>query len=78
MVDDNYSDYNRYGQLLFDIQTNNGGMYTRTPAIRKTKQRFTHSVRLPADITGCGISIMNMYYLDGRYNKYGGFGPFDT
>jgi len=79
VIFDNYSDYNRYGQLLFDIQTNNGGMYIEgTPSDPQNQATF-YSFRafwLADTKRVWNLNHEYVHYLDGRYNKYGGFGHF--
>ncbi|WP_440057030.1 collagenase (plasmid) [Pseudoalteromonas sp. T1lg65] len=79
VIFDNYSDYNRYGQLLFDIQTNNGGMYIEGTPSDPDNQATFYSFR--AFWTDDPYKVWNLnheyvHYLDGRFNKYGGFGHF--
>ncbi|MEO2267335.1 collagenase [Pseudoalteromonas sp. YIC-656] len=79
VIFDNYSDYNRYGQLLFDINTNNGGMYIEGTPSDPNNQATFYSFR--AFWTQDRNKVWNLnheyvHYLDGRFNKYGGFGHF--
>ncbi|CAM4189949.1 collagenase [Pseudoalteromonas byunsanensis] len=79
VIFDNYSDYNRYGQLLFDIHTDNGGMYIEGTPSDPNNQATFYSFQ--AFWTGDKFKVWNLnheyvHYLDGRFNKYGGFGHF--
>ncbi len=79
IIFDNYSDYNRYGQLLFDINTNNGGMYIEGTPSDANNQATFFSFRAfwMADRNKVwNLNHEYVHYLDGRFNKYGGFGHF--
>ncbi|MBY5994191.1 collagenase [Ferrimonas balearica] len=74
----NWSQYNAYGQLLFDIGTDNGGMYIEgTPQAEGNQARFFafRGWWLP-EFTVWNLNHEYVHYLDGRYVKYGGFGHF--
>lgn len=74
----NWSQYNAYGQLLFDISTDNGGMYIEgTPQAEGNQARFFafRGWWLP-DYNVWNLNHEYVHYLDGRYIKYGGFGHF--
>ncbi|MFC6632782.1 collagenase [Microbulbifer taiwanensis] len=81
VVFDNYSQYNRYGQLLFDIHTDNGGMFLEGEPERADNQaRF---IAFETFWKGPEFGIWNLeheyvHYLDGRFNKYGAFGHFPS
>ncbi|WP_105169623.1 collagenase [Pseudoalteromonas sp. T1lg23B] len=79
VIFDDYSDYNRYGQLLFDIHTDNGGMYIEGTPSDPNNQATFYSFQ--AFWTADKFKVWNLnheyvHYLDGRFNKYGGFGHF--
>ncbi|MBY5923497.1 collagenase [Ferrimonas balearica] len=74
----NWSQYNAYGQLLFDIGTDNGGMYIEgTPQAEGNQARFFafRGWWLP-EFNVWNLNHEYVHYLDGRYIKYGGFGHF--
>ncbi|MBY6019943.1 collagenase [Halomonas denitrificans] len=74
----NWSQYNAYGQLLFDISTDNGGMYIEgTPQAEGNQARFFafRGWWLP-EFNIWNLNHEYIHYLDGRYIKYGGFGHF--
>ena len=81
VVFDNYSQYNEYAALLFDINTNNGGMFLEgDPGESGNQARF---IAFEAFWTNPDFSIWNLeheyvHYLDGRFNKWGGFGHFPS
>ncbi|MBY6188792.1 collagenase [Marinobacter hydrocarbonoclasticus] len=74
----NWSQYNAYGQLLFDIGTDNGGMYIEgIPQAEGNQARFFafRGWWLP-EYNVWNLNHEYVHYLDGRYIKYGGFGHF--
>ena len=81
VVFDNYSQYNEYAALLFDINTNNGGMFLEgDPGEAGNQARF---IAFEAFWSNPDFSIWNLeheyvHYLDGRFNKWGGFGHFPS
>ncbi|WP_160153722.1 collagenase [Microbulbifer sp. ALW1] len=81
VVFDNYSQYNEYAALLFDINTNNGGMFLEgDPGEKGNQARF---IAFEAFWMNPDFSIWNLeheyvHYLDGRFNKWGGFGHFPS
>ncbi|WP_082859343.1 collagenase [Microbulbifer sp. Q7] len=81
VVFDNYSQYNEYAALLFDINTNNGGMFLEgDPGEQGNQARF---IAFEAFWKDPDFSIWNLeheyvHYLDGRFNKWGGFGHFPS
>ncbi|MFV8782574.1 collagenase [Microbulbifer sp. SA54] len=81
VVFDNYSQYNQYASLLFDIDTNNGGMFLEgVPEQPDNQARF---IAFEAFWKDPDFSIWNLeheyvHYLDGRFNKRGGFGHFPS
>ncbi|WP_440876126.1 collagenase [Thalassotalea sp. PLHSN55] len=77
----NAAEYNKYGQLVFDISTDNGGMYiegvTQDPDNLATFYSFEHFWVRPK------FQIWNLqheyvHYLDGRFNKYDTFNHFPS
>lgn len=81
VVFDNYSQYNQYASLLFDINTNNGGMYLEgTPEEPGNQARFIafEAFWKDPDFTIWNLEHEYVHYLDGRFNKRGGFGHFPS
>lgn len=81
IIFDNYSDYNRYGQLVFNIGTNNGGMYIEGTPSDPNNQATFYSFQ--AFWKNPEFSVWNLnheyvHYLDGRFVKYGSFGHFPS
>ncbi|WKD48131.1 collagenase [Microbulbifer spongiae] len=81
VVFDNYSQYNEYASLLFDINTNNGGMFLEGDPGKAGNQARLFAFE--AFWTNPDFSIWNLeheyvHYLDGRFNKRGGFGHFPS
>jgi microbial collagenase len=79
VIFDNAAEYNKYGQLIFDIHTDNGGMYiegtTQNPDNLATFYTFEHFWIRPE----FGVWNLNhefVHYLDGRFNKYDTYGHF--
>ena len=77
----NASEYNKYGQLTFDINTNNGGMYiegiTQDPDNQATFYSYEHFWVRPK------FQVWNLHheyvhYLDGRFIKYDTFNHFPS
>lgn len=70
-------DYRTYAGVLFDIDTNNGGMYLEgDPAAHGNVPRF---IAYEAEWQRPTFAIWNLnheftHYLDGRFNMYGDFG----
>lgn len=81
IVFDDYSDYNLYGALHFNIRTNNGGMYIEgTPSDPANQARFFAFQRFwqPKPFTVWNLEHEYIHYLDGRYASYGPFGHFPS
>ncbi|MEH8020437.1 collagenase [Rheinheimera metallidurans] len=77
VIFDNYSDYNYYGGLYFNINTNNGGMYIEgTPADPDNQARFFSFQRYwqPSPFAVWNLEHEYIHYLDGRFVNYGPFG----
>ncbi|MEU0520037.1 collagenase [Streptosporangium sp. NPDC006007] len=75
-VFDSSSDYGTFAGLLYDIDTNNGGMYLEgNPAIAGNQPRF---IAYEAEWVRPTFEIWNLnheytHYLDGRFDMYGDF-----
>ncbi|GLX79848.1 hypothetical protein tinsulaeT_31880 [Thalassotalea insulae] len=81
VIFDNYSDYNRYGQLTFNINTNNGGMYIEGTPSDSDNQATFYSFQAfwqKPEFSVWNLNHEYVHYLDGRFNKYGGFGHFPS
>ena len=75
----NWSQYNAYGQLIYDIQTNNGGMYLEgTPQKQGNQARFFAFRQwwVQPKFSVWNLNHEYVHYLDGRFVKYGKFGHF--
>jgi microbial collagenase len=81
VVFNNAAEYNKYGQLVFDIDTNNGGMYiegtTQDPDNLATFYSYEHFWVRPK------FQVWNLHheyvhYLDGRFIKYDTFNHFPS
>ncbi|WP_105101565.1 collagenase [Microbulbifer pacificus] len=81
VVFDNYSQYNEYAALLFDINTNNGGMFLEgDPGKAENQARFIafEAFWINPDFRIWNLEHEYVHYLDGRFNKWGGFGHFPS
>ncbi|MCH2057368.1 MAG: collagenase [Thalassotalea sp.] len=79
VIFDNYSEYNRHGQLKFNIFTNNGGMYIEGTPSADVNQATFYAFEHFWDQSKFGVWNLNheyVHYLDGRFVKYGGFGHY--
>lgn len=79
VIFDNYSEYNRHGQLTFNIFTNNGGMYIEGTPSADVNQATFYAFEHFWDQSKFGVWNLNheyVHYLDGRFVKYGGFGHY--
>ncbi|OUL56448.1 collagenase [Pseudoalteromonas ulvae] len=79
VIFDDYSSYNRYGQMTFNIQTNNGGMYIEGNPSDPDNQATFYSFEafwLRPQLSVWNLNHEYVHYLDGRFSKYGGFGHF--
>ncbi|WP_447017528.1 collagenase [Shewanella algae] len=75
----NWSQYNAYGQLLFDIGTDNGGMYIEGTPQQPGNQASFFAFRqfwIAPEFAIWNLNHEYVHYLDGRFVKYGGFGHF--
>jgi microbial collagenase len=77
VVFDDYSNYSKYASVIYDIDTNNGGMYLEgNPAAVGNQARF---IAHEASWLRPTFSVWNLeheyvHYLDGRFNMAGDFG----
>lgn len=75
----NWSQYNAYGQLLFDISTDNGGMYIEGTPAKPGNQATFFAYRqfwIEPEFAIWNLNHEYVHYLDGHFVKYGGFGHF--
>ena len=75
----NWSQYNAYGQLLFDISTGNGGMYIEGTPSKPGNQATFFAYRqfwIQPEFAIWNLNHEYVHYLDGHFIKYGGFGHF--
>ncbi|HEY9104904.1 M9 family metallopeptidase [Chitinimonas sp.] len=76
VVFDDYTNYSKYASVIYDIDTNNGGMYLEgNPAQAGNQARF---VAHEASWLRPTFKIWNLeheyvHYLDGRFDMYGDF-----
>ncbi len=81
VVFENAAEYNKYGQLTFDISTNNGGMYiegtTQDPENQATFYSYEHFWVRPK-FQVWNLQHEYVHYLDGRFNKYDTFNHFPS
>ena len=77
----NAAEYNKYGQLVFDINTNNGGMYiegtTQDPDNLATFYSYEHFWIRPK-FQVWNLNHEYVHYLDGRFIKYDTFNHFPS
>ncbi|MCC5826915.1 collagenase [Alkalimonas sp.] len=81
IIFDDYSDYNLYGALHFNIRTNNGGMYIEgSPSDPDNQARFFAFQKFwqPEPFAVWNLEHEYIHYLDGRYASYGPFGHFPS
>ncbi|CAM4184441.1 MULTISPECIES: collagenase [Shewanella] len=77
----NWSQYNAYGQLLFDIGTDNGGIYIEGTPSNPDNQASFFAYRqfwIAPEFAIWNLNHEYVHYLDGRFVKYGGFGHFPS
>lgn len=77
----NWSQYNAYGQLLFDIRTDNGGMYIEGTPSKPGNQATFFAFRqfwIEPEFAIWNLNHEYVHYLDGHFVKYGGFGHFPS
>lgn len=81
IVFNNAAEYNKYGQLVFDINTNNGGMYiegtTQDPDNLATFYSYEHFWVRPK-FQVWNLNHEYVHYLDGRFLKYDTFNHFPS
>lgn len=81
VVFNNAAEYNKYGQLVFDISTNNGGMYiegtTQDPENLATFYSYEHFWVRPK-FQVWNLNHEYVHYLDGRFIKYDTFNHFPS
>ncbi|GAB3020865.1 collagenase [Bowmanella dokdonensis] len=81
LIFDDYSDYNLAGALLFDIGTDNGGMYIEgTPSDPDNQARF-FTFRMFWQRQPFGVWNLKheyIHYLDGHFAAYGAFNHFPS
>ena len=81
VVFNNAAEYNKYGQLVFDINTNNGGMYiegtTQDPSNLATFYSYEHFWVRPK-FQVWNLNHEYVHYLDGRFLKYDTFNHFPS
>lgn len=81
VIFDNYSQYNRWGQLYFNIGTDNGGMYIEGKPEQQGNQATFYSFQAFWQQPRFSVWNLNheyVHYLDGRYVKYGTYGHFPS
>ena len=77
VVFDDYTNYSKYASIIYDIDTNNGGMYLEgDPAAVGNQARF---IAHEASWLRPSFSVWNLeheyvHYLDGRFDMAGDFG----
>lgn len=81
VIFDNHAEYNKFGQLIFDINTDNGGMYiegtTQDPDNIATFYSFEHFWVRP-EFAVWNLNHEFVHYLDGRFVKYDTFNHFPS
>ena len=81
VIFENHAEYNKYGQLIFDIHTDNGGMYiegtTQDPDNIATFYSFEHFWVRP-EFAVWNLNHEFVHYLDGRFVKYDTFNHFPS
>ncbi len=81
VIFNNHAEYNKFGQLVFDINTDNGGMYiegtTQDPDNIATFYSFEHFWLRP-EFAVWNLNHEFVHYLDGRFVKYDTFNHFPS
>lgn len=81
VIFENAAEYNKYGQLVFDIHTDNGGMYiegtTQDPDNIATFYSYEHFWVRP-EFKVWNLNHEYVHYLDGRFIKYDTFNHFPS
>ncbi|MES2318713.1 MAG: collagenase [Pseudomonadota bacterium] len=81
VVFDDYANYGKYASIIYDIDTNNGGMYLEgDPSVAGNQARF---IAHEASWLRPAFSVWNLeheyvHYLDGRFDMAGDFGAAVT
>ena len=81
VIFDNYTQYNQYGSLTFNIHTNNGGMYIEGDPSKAGNQATFYSFEAfwkRPEFSVWNLNHEYIHYLDGRFVKYGAFGHFPS
>ncbi|SFC38280.1 collagenase [Pseudoalteromonas denitrificans] len=81
VIFDNYSQYNQYGQMIFDINTDNGGMYIEGTPSDPNNQATFYSYEVfwqGPEFKVWNLNHEYVHYLDGRFSKYGSFGHYPS
>ncbi len=81
VIFDNYSEYNRWGQLFFNIGTDNGGMYIEGQPEKVGNQATFYSFEAfwnQPDFSVWNLNHEYVHYLDGRFVKFGTYGHFPS
>ena len=81
VIFDDYDQYNRYGKRLFNINTNNGGMYIEGDATQAGNQAsfYAHEASwLRPEFSIWNLKHEYVHYLDGRFNLKGNFSDYPT
>jgi hypothetical protein len=81
VIFDDYDQYNRYGKRLFNINTNNGGMYIEGDATTSNNQAsfYAHEASwLRPEFSIWNLKHEYVHYLDGRFNLKGNFSDYPT
>ncbi|WGG49603.1 M9 family metallopeptidase [Rugamonas sp. DEMB1] len=77
VVFDDYSNYSKYASVIYDILTDNGGMYLEgEPSAAGNQARFiAHEASwLRPNFQVWNLEHEYVHYLDGRFDLYGDFG----
>ncbi|MDR8525831.1 collagenase [Shewanella fidelis] len=77
----NWSQYHLYGQLIFDINTDNGGMYIEGTPSKPGNQATFFAYRqwwIEPEFKVWNLNHEYVHYLDGHFVKYAGFGHFPS
>ncbi len=71
-------DWRLYGSYLFNVSTNNGGIYIEGDPAREDNQArfFAHLATWKDEFEVWNLKHEYTHYLDGRFNQYGAFGHY--
>jgi len=81
VIFDDYNQYKRYGSRLFNINTDNGGMYIEGNATDSNNQAsfYAHEADwLRPEFVIWNLKHEYVHYLDGRFNLKGNFADYPT